>query len=165
MALSAQDYRYIHLNPLGAQVVADLRALERYPWTGHSALLGRLPRPWQETTTILAHFGRTGARGRRAYRAFVAAGLPLGRRWRSGPSRPAWPQRSRCRRPPSWARPRRGRPSRHGSSSPTSGSSTWGGTPATSPALGQTRGNVSLAAKRGAAHAAAWRARIGEWCR
>jgi hypothetical protein len=32
-------------------------------------------------------------------------------------------------------------------------------------ALGQTRGNVSLAAKRGAALAAAWRAQFAAWCR
>ena len=32
-------------------------------------------------------------------------------------------------------------------------------------ALGQTRGNVSLAAQRGAAHAARWRAQIPTWCR
>ena len=32
--------RYLHLNPLRAEVVPDLRALDRYPWTGHSALLG-----------------------------------------------------------------------------------------------------------------------------
>ena len=32
-------------------------------------------------------------------------------------------------------------------------------------ALGQTRGNVSLAAKRGAAYAAPWRAQIAGWCR
>ncbi len=31
--------------------------------------------------------------------------------------------------------------------------------------LGQTRGNVSLAAKRGAAQAAAWRAQMADWCR
>ena len=36
--------RYLHLNPLRAQVVADLRTLDRYPWTGHSALLGTVPR-------------------------------------------------------------------------------------------------------------------------
>jgi putative transposase len=59
--------RYIHLNPLRAKVVADLRALERYPWTGHSALVGRVPRPWQDTATILAHFGRRMARGRHVY--------------------------------------------------------------------------------------------------
>lgn len=72
--------RYLHLNPLRAQVVPDLRTLDRYPWTGHSALLGRIPRPWQDTTTILAQFGRAAARARRAYRAFVAAGIPQGRR-------------------------------------------------------------------------------------
>ena len=32
-------------------------------------------------------------------------------------------------------------------------------------ALGQSRGNVSLAAKRGAAHAAPWQAQIAGWCR
>jgi putative transposase len=72
--------RYLHLNPLRAQVVPGLRTLDRYPWTGHSALLGRIPRPWQDTTTILAQFGRAAARARRAYRAFVAAGIPQGRR-------------------------------------------------------------------------------------
>jgi hypothetical protein len=72
--------RYLHLNPLRARVVPDLRALARYPWTGHSALLGQVPRPWQETATILAQFGPTRRRARRAYRAFVAAGVPQGRR-------------------------------------------------------------------------------------
>ena len=72
--------RYLHLNPLRAKVVADLRALDRYPWTGHSAVLGTVPRPWQDTRTILAQFGRTGPRARHAYRAFVAAGIPQGRR-------------------------------------------------------------------------------------
>ncbi len=72
--------RYLHLNPLRAKVVADRRALDRYPWTGHSALLGAVPRPWQETATILAQFGPTPAAARRAYRAFLGAGIPQGRR-------------------------------------------------------------------------------------
>lgn len=72
--------RYLHLNPLRAQVVPDLQTLERYPWTGHSALLATLPRPWQATQSILAQFGPTPERARLAYRAFVAAGIPLGRR-------------------------------------------------------------------------------------
>jgi putative transposase len=37
--------RYLHLNPLRAKVVPGLRALDRYPWTGHSALLGTVARP------------------------------------------------------------------------------------------------------------------------
>ena len=33
--------RYIHLNPLRAKLVEDLKTLDKYPWTGHSAILGR----------------------------------------------------------------------------------------------------------------------------
>lgn len=72
--------RYLHLNPLRARVVPDLRALARYPWTGHSALLGTVPRPWQATGELLGQFARETRRARRAYRAFVGAGLPQGRR-------------------------------------------------------------------------------------
>jgi len=72
--------RYLHLNPLRAGVVPDLRGLDRYPWTGHSALLGSVPRPWQATKTIIQQFGPTIRRARAAYRAFVAAGIAQGRR-------------------------------------------------------------------------------------
>ena len=64
--------RYLHLNPLRANAVPSLRALARSPWTGHSALLGTVPRPWQDTRTSLAQFGPTLSRGRKGYRAFVA---------------------------------------------------------------------------------------------
>ena len=47
--------RYLHLNPLQAKGVPDLRRLDRYPWTGHSALPGTVPRPWQDTDTIVHH--------------------------------------------------------------------------------------------------------------
>ena len=72
--------RYLHLNPVRAKLLPDPRALERSPWTGHSALVGKVPRPWQDTATILAQFGPAPARAARAYRAFVAAGLPGGHR-------------------------------------------------------------------------------------
>ena len=72
--------RYLHLNPLRAGVVADFRALDRSPWTGHRALLGARPCPWQATGAILQQFGPMPPRARKAYRAFVAAGVPLGRR-------------------------------------------------------------------------------------
>ena len=72
--------RYIHLNPLRTPVVSDLRALERYPYTGHAGLLGHRPCPWQATATILGQFSARPAPARRAYRAFVQAGIPQGRR-------------------------------------------------------------------------------------
>jgi len=56
--------RYLHLNPLRAGVVPDLRALARYPWTGHSAVLGTVPRPWQATGEVLGQFARTPHRAR-----------------------------------------------------------------------------------------------------
>ena len=37
--------RYIHLNPLRAGIVTDLKELDRYPWCGHSAILGRRKNP------------------------------------------------------------------------------------------------------------------------
>jgi hypothetical protein len=33
--------RYIHLNPLRAKLVKNLKDLDKYLWTGHSAILGR----------------------------------------------------------------------------------------------------------------------------
>ena len=50
--------RYIHLNPLRAKVVPDLAGLDRYPWTGHSALLGRVPRRFQAVAEVLGAFGQ-----------------------------------------------------------------------------------------------------------
>jgi len=38
--------RYIHLNPLRAGIVANVTELNRDPYGGHSALLGKMNRPW-----------------------------------------------------------------------------------------------------------------------
>ena len=37
--------RYIHLNPLRAGLVKDLQELDKYPWSGHSVILGRRKNP------------------------------------------------------------------------------------------------------------------------
>jgi REP element-mobilizing transposase RayT len=71
--------RYVHLNPLRANVVPDLRTLDRYPWTGHSALLGREDRRWQATAEVLARFAGTAGTARARYRAYVRAGMDAGR--------------------------------------------------------------------------------------
>lgn len=71
--------RYIHLNPLRSGQIASLPALDRHPFSGHSAILGRVPRPWQDITHVLACFGRR-ATARQAYREFLAAGARMGRR-------------------------------------------------------------------------------------
>lgn len=72
--------RYLHLNPLRAGVVPDLRALAKYPYCGHAALCGTREIPWQDTATVLGRFSRQTRRAEAQYRAFVGAGVPQGRR-------------------------------------------------------------------------------------
>ena len=37
--------RYIHLYPLRTGLIKDLKELDKYPWTGHSAILGKRKNP------------------------------------------------------------------------------------------------------------------------
>jgi putative transposase len=72
--------RYIHLNPLRAGVVPHLAALNSYPYCGHSALMGRRKRPWQDVDYVLHSFGQRARNARREYLAYVEAGVEQGRR-------------------------------------------------------------------------------------
>lgn len=72
--------RYIHLNPLRAKIVSDLKALDSYAYTGHAALLGRKEVAWQDTEYILAMFADQRSTARRRYRNFVKRGIGAGRR-------------------------------------------------------------------------------------
>jgi REP element-mobilizing transposase RayT len=72
--------RYLHLNPVRARLVSNLKELETYPYCGHSALVGKLSRPWQETDDVLSRFGENRSQAIKAYREFVAEGLHQGRR-------------------------------------------------------------------------------------
>ena len=72
--------RYIHLNPLRAKVVADLEGLDAYSYCGHSALMGKKKREWQDVEYVLAYFGKRAGDARRKYRSYVQAGILLGER-------------------------------------------------------------------------------------
>ena len=72
--------RYIHLNPVRSHLVPDVDALDLYPWSGHSTLLGRVCQPWQNTDFVLAHFGATVPDARPNYGQFVRDGVTQGRR-------------------------------------------------------------------------------------
>jgi REP element-mobilizing transposase RayT len=72
--------RYIHLNPLRAGLVSTPKALETYPYGGHSAFFKDGYRPWQDTGYILKRFGAETAIARRRYREFVEKGVSRGRR-------------------------------------------------------------------------------------
>ena len=98
--------RYIYLNPLRAELVKDLKELDRYPWTGHSAILDRrtnplIPEPPNQpgrpvspkrpdkpvkslaektVEDVLKHFGETFKVAHRRYRQFVKNGADQGKR-------------------------------------------------------------------------------------
>jgi putative transposase len=72
--------RYIHLNPLRAKVVKDLKALKKYQWGGHIVLLGKVEADFQDTAYVLRLFGRSKGPARRAYESFVSKGAAQGRR-------------------------------------------------------------------------------------
>ena len=72
--------RYIHLNPLRTKIVPDMKTLKRYPYCGHSVLMGKMKRGWQSTEYILKLFGNNIRSGRRFYEAFVKKGIREGRR-------------------------------------------------------------------------------------
>ena len=71
--------RYIHLNPLRAGIVGDVRGLSKYPWAGHSAITGRVKRDWQDIDTVLGYFGK-GKRAVEKYEQYVEKGISLGKR-------------------------------------------------------------------------------------
>ena len=72
--------RYIHLNPLRAKIVNSLTDTDNYPYSGHSALMGKVKRKFQDIGYVLRLFGKKVPAARRAYRAYVEKGIAQGRR-------------------------------------------------------------------------------------
>ncbi len=71
--------RYIHLNPLRAELVRDMAALDRHPFSGHSFLMGKRKNSWQSVTEVLAFFGNNYQDARNQYRQFLEKGIEMGR--------------------------------------------------------------------------------------
>jgi REP element-mobilizing transposase RayT len=72
--------RYIHLNPLRAGLVPDIKSLDRYLYCGHSVLMGKVNKNWHNTDKVLKLFGQKAGLARRAYRSFVKKGISQGKR-------------------------------------------------------------------------------------
>ena len=72
--------RYIHLNPVRTGIVSSLSELNGYAYCGHSVLMGKKRRQWQDIDYVLGYFGDNYRRAKRKYYSYVEAGLGQGRR-------------------------------------------------------------------------------------
>jgi REP element-mobilizing transposase RayT len=72
--------RYIHLNPLRVGVTKTLEALDAYPYSGHSAIIGKNIHKWQDCESVLGLFGNKEGRAKKQYRIFIEEGIGQGHR-------------------------------------------------------------------------------------
>lgn len=72
--------RYIHLNPVRAGIVGTVEELGKYRWTGHSVLVGKRKREWQEVKEVLMMYGKRENEARKKYKAYVRDGVGKGDR-------------------------------------------------------------------------------------
>jgi REP element-mobilizing transposase RayT len=70
--------RYIHLNPLRANIVKTIEELDRYPFCGHRTIIGKAKHPWTDADYVLLQFGSTKRKGLAEYRKFMREGVALG---------------------------------------------------------------------------------------
>ncbi len=72
--------RYIHLNPLRANLVENIPMLNGYRYCGHSVLIGRVKNDWQDRDYVLKWFGQKEGEAISVYRQFIKKGVDQGRR-------------------------------------------------------------------------------------
>ena len=72
--------RYVHLNPLRAKIISQIEQLDRYVYSGHSAIMGKRKNDWQDVEYVLGLFGAKVSAARRRYREFVKKGIEQGKR-------------------------------------------------------------------------------------
>ena len=71
--------RYIHLNPLRVKIISSLSELNNYEYSGHSVLMGKKKRNWQDIKYVLSDFGRSIKAARQGYLYYVERGVNQGR--------------------------------------------------------------------------------------
>lgn len=71
--------QYIHLNPIRAKIVGTIEQLDRYPWTGHRAIIGKTSCDWMDTNAVLAQFGARKKKAISEYRRFVREEIGKGK--------------------------------------------------------------------------------------
>jgi len=71
---------YIHLNPLRAKIVLDITGLNKYPYSGHSVVMGKKKRQWYDAKYVLSYFGEKASDSKKRYLSYITKGIDQGRR-------------------------------------------------------------------------------------
>ena len=61
-------------------MVENMSELDRYPWCGHSAIMGKRKAKWQDTDYVLSWFGQDIPTARKVYRRYLEDGIEEGHR-------------------------------------------------------------------------------------
>ena len=72
--------RYIHLNPLRAKLVDNMNLLDKYPFSGHSVIMGNNNESWLKSEEVLKYFAKRKSIAKKKYKEFVSKGIEAGKR-------------------------------------------------------------------------------------
>lgn len=72
--------RYIHLNPLRANLVTDIAVLDEYPWCGHAQVMGKRSECALDVASVRELFGHNSNSARKMYHQFIVDGVDMGSR-------------------------------------------------------------------------------------
>ena len=76
-----QLIRYIHLNPLRAKIIQNVKYLDTYHYTGHSVIMGKRENPWQDVDYVFQKFHNDTTLAREKYLTYVRKGIQEGQRY------------------------------------------------------------------------------------
>jgi putative transposase len=70
--------RYIHLNPVRVKIIQTMTEMDKYPWSGHRAIIEKAKYPWMDTATVWSQFGGTKRKAIKEYQQFMLEGMDQG---------------------------------------------------------------------------------------
>jgi len=68
------------VNPIRARLVTEIKALDKYPFCGHTVIMGKKKKEWQDDAYVLKLFDKKRSTARRRYKIFVQKGIQDGKR-------------------------------------------------------------------------------------
>ena len=70
--------RYIHLNPVRAEIVKSMKGLNKYRWSGHRAFIGKSDHEWMDKEYVLEQFSSRKRVALKEYYKFIEERISIG---------------------------------------------------------------------------------------